>query len=227
MIPVLGLPVLNGPDHLDKLLASIDTPVGKVVIIDNGDVVGDIGHTVIKPRVNIGVAESWNLIIRSFPEAPYWVISNHDIVYAPGELERLADAVDEKGGLVMLGGMSVFALTKAVVKEVGWFDCNFHPAYFEDNDFDYRCRLAGVDISAIPSGSVHKTSSTLKDEPLYRTQNGKTFRLNHDYYIAKWGGEPYQEQFKTPFDDGGDPRECALDIDRLAEQWWHRVADKT
>lgn len=225
MIPVLGIPVLNGPEHLDALLASIDHPVGRVVVVDNGDVVGDIGHTVVKPRCNLGVAASWNFIIKSF-SAPWWVISNHDIVFAPGDLGRVADRMENEGGVVLLGGFSLFGISKDVVSKVGTFDENFVPAYYEDNDFDYRCRLAGVRISALPTALVHRTSSTLRDDPEYRNQNRRSFAANRRRYLDKWGGEPYREKFTTPFDAGGDFRDWRLDIDRLEEQRWVRVIDQ-
>jgi len=230
MIPVLGIPILNGPEHLDSLFDSIDYPVERIVLIDNGDVVHDaieaLDHvTVIKPRCNLGVAASWNFIIRS-TDAPWWVISNHDIVFSPGDLERLADRVANEGGVAMLGGFSVFAISKGVIPRVGWFDENFTPAYYEDNDFDYRCRLAEVKIRALPASLIHHTSSTLQEGPTYKDQNRMTFAANRKRYLDKWGGEPYREKFTTPFDAGGDFRDWRLDIDRVEAQRWVRVIDQ-
>jgi GT2 family glycosyltransferase len=225
MIPILGIPILNGPRHLDELIASIDYPVERIVVVDNGDVVGDIGHTVIKPRCNLGVAASWNLIIRSF-SAPWWVISNHDVVFSPGDLARLAERVSNEGGVAMLGGFTVFGISNGVIPRVGWFDENFTPAYYEDNDFDYRCRLAEVNVSSLPASLCHRTSSTLRDDPEYRAQNTRTFASNKQYYLDKWGGEPYREKFTTPFDAGGDFRDWRLDTSRLEAQRWIRVIDQ-
>jgi GT2 family glycosyltransferase len=226
MIPVLGVPILNGPEHLDKMLASIDYPVGRVVVIDNGDVVdGLVDETIIKPRSNLGVAASWNFIIRSF-SAPWWLITNHDIIFSPGDLARLAERMDGDADVAMLGGFSVFAVSKAAISKVGWFDENFSPAYYEDNDFDYRCRLAGIPIRALPASLVHMTSSTLRESPEYRNQNGSTFGANKQRYLDKWGGEPYREKFTTPFDAGGDFRDWRLDIDRLEAQRWVRDIDQ-
>jgi hypothetical protein len=36
VIPVLGIPILSRPDDLTAMLASVDEPVGRLVIIDNG-----------------------------------------------------------------------------------------------------------------------------------------------------------------------------------------------
>jgi GT2 family glycosyltransferase len=225
MIPVLGVPILNGPEHLDGLLASIDVPVGRIVVVDNGDVVGDIGHDVIKPRANIGVAASWNTIIKSTPDVPWWLITNHDLVFSPGDLERIAGEVDSSS-VILLSGFTAFALGSEVIDRVGWFDENFTPAYYEDNDFDYRCRLAGVRMKALPTGMTHRVSSTLRDDPLYKEQNSKTFESNKAYYLKKWGGQPYMEKFTSPFDAGGDIRDYRVDIGRLGAQRWERAVDR-
>jgi hypothetical protein len=61
MIPVHGVAILNGPDHLPELLASTDVPVEYRLVVDNGDVIADDflnEATIIKPRVNLGVAAS-------------------------------------------------------------------------------------------------------------------------------------------------------------------------
>ena len=224
MIPVLGIPILNGQDRLKDMLDSIDVPVGEIIIVDNGDVVTESEHTVIKPKCNLGVGASWNLVIKSRPKAEWWAMSNHDLVYSPGDLQRL---IDSMGEVVMLGaGFSIFGISRNAVKQLGYFDENFHPAYFEDNDYDYRCRLSGVEIKSIPSGSKHAVSSTLVDDPQYRRQNLPTFMSNRDYYHKKWGGRPYAETFKTPFDLGGDPNEWTVDIDRLSQQGWVRASDR-
>lgn len=225
MIPVFGVPILNGVEHLEAMHETIDAEVQQFVYVDNGDVLPD-EPSVIKPRYNMGVAAAWNAIIKATPWAEYWIISNHDKLFAPGELDKLAEET-EKGGLVMLGGFSTFGVHRFVIQEVGWFDEGFHPAFYEDNDMDYRCRLAGVSLTALPSASQHRNSSTLKDEPLYAKQNMTTFNANRERYRAKWGGDPYREQYKTPFDDpNASIRDTFLDIDLLARQQWDRVADK-
>jgi GT2 family glycosyltransferase len=162
--------------------------------------------------------------VQTVADAPWWFITNHDVVLAPGDLQSLAEEMDEDS-VVMLGGFTAFAVGRNVIPKVGWFDENFHPAYYEDNDFDYRCRLAGVRFINLPTGMRHATSSTLMEEKEYRRQNSATFMSNRQYYLDKWGGEPYREKFDTPFDAGGDFRDWRLDIERLKAQRWTRVVD--
>jgi GT2 family glycosyltransferase len=72
MIPVLGIPILTGPDLLNKMLRSVTLPVDHLVIIDNGKVVEEIKTSAEKVDIvqmpnNVGVAQAWNLIIKSTP----------------------------------------------------------------------------------------------------------------------------------------------------------------
>lgn len=223
MIPVLGVPILNRPDLLLTMLRSIDVPVGRIVIIDNGDVVPDIldeNVRVIRPGHNLGVGASWNLIVKTTPRAPWWVFANSDLEFVPGDLARLAEHMVTVGGLALLGTFSVAGISAEVFEKAGLFDENFAPAYYEDNDFDYRCRLAGVPMAGLPTGLRHHISSTLNSSPNYRRQNTQTFAANGVYYHEKWGGPPMGEVYTTPFNRGGDPREWRLDVSRLAAQAW-------
>lgn len=230
MIPVLGVPILSEPKLLLRMLASIDVPVGRVVVVDNGDVVDgvipalpeydDLNISVIKPGHNLGVAASWNAIIKAVPDAPWWAIVNFDLVFAPGDLARLDEHMDKEGGVALLGTFSAFGVDRGAIKRAGMFDENFHPAYYEDNDFDYRCRLAGVPMAGLPAGLTHDISSTLQSSPSFRAGNMRSFPQNGDYFVRKWGGTPYHEVYTTPFNAGGDIRSWQLDVDRLAAQRW-------
>jgi len=221
MIPVLAVPILANPALLIEMLASIDVEVGRTIVIDNGGVVGDLPSVeVFRPGRNLGVAASWNFIMREVPEAPWWAFAGFDIIFAPGDLRRLTDHMEKLGGVALLGGFSAFGIDHAAVERAGWFDENFHPAYFEDNDYDYRCQLAGVPLAGLPAGLSHKVSSTLEANPGYSRQNGRTFPLNAHYYRMKWGGFPRQERFATPFNRGGNVSDWEVTEDRIRELAW-------
>ena len=92
MIPVLGFCTLKRFDLADRLLASIDYPVEHLVIVDNSGtqswnpVVPQFVKNVWLIRVpyGLGLVGAWNLIIKSTPYAPYWLLINDDAWFEPG-----------------------------------------------------------------------------------------------------------------------------------------------
>lgn len=224
MIPVIGVPILTGPALLEEMIATIDVEVGEILVIDNGNVVGDLaGATVLKPERNLGVAASWNHIMAIRPDAPWWAMIGYDVLFAKGDLARLTEHMERVGGVGLLAGFSAFGIDHTAIELAGTFDENFHPAYFEDNDYDRRCQLTGVPLHGLPAGLLHRVSSTINNNVVYRTENSRTFPYNAMYYRLKWGGTPRQEQYDTPFDEGGSVKDWVLDEERLVTQAWSRA----
>lgn len=230
MIPVLAIPVLNRPDLLAATVASIDHPVGTLLIIDNspelgmGDVAEEhqpacVGELVVtEPPTNLGVAASWNLAIRSYPAAPWWAIVNADIEFAPGALAALDEAMTDAAEVRCLVEFGAFGITAEAIDRVGFFDENFYPVYVEDTDYRRRCALLGVPIYDIPNDTTHVGSVSYRGNP--RAKNASTYPENVAYYRAKWGGWLGNERYTTPFDAGGPVDHWRLDRRRLASQAW-------
>lgn len=224
MIPVLGVPIISRPDLLRRLLSSVDVPVGRRIIIDNGDVVAD--HLLpVKLPANLGIAASWNLVVKLTPDAPWWLLVNADVEFAAGDLARIvAEMTDPSPRIVTMDGFAAFAINAAAIETVGWFDENYHPAYVEDCDYEYRCALLGVPIIELPHGARHDTSSTIAD-PHYARQNARSYPANVRYHEQKWGGSLRGgERFTSPFDHGGDPADWTLDLARLRDNGWETTA---
>lgn len=192
MIPVIGVPVLNRPDLLHRMLASINYPVANLVIVDNGHVVSQ-GHVVdnvqrthiITMPSNLGVAGSWNLIIKSMPFAPWWLIVNSDAWFPEGSLARFNS--ESRADALVLGAGSppwcCFAIGEKVVQSVGLFDESLHPAYFEDGDLERRTVAAGIPLVQSDIPVHHDNSSTLAAG--YQAINDVTFQSNANYYRDK------------------------------------------
>lgn len=98
---------------------------------------------------------------------------------------------------------SAFMINKKLIKEVGWFDIGFHPAYFEDNDMHYRIKLAGLEAICCPQSLFYHFASKTQGDPRYPggfTSN-EEFARCRNYFIQKWGGMPGKETFTHPFND--------------------------
>lgn len=206
----LVVPVLSNFTGFAQLMNSVDAPI-KPIILDNWN-------------GNRGVAASWNQGIARGIECARLIICNDDVAFYPGTIAKLINMETMPYDLVSVVSTDTgqkgfledekpdfccFAIQpERFVESFGWFDENFKPAYFEDNDMYYRMKLAGaktalrLDARVDHGGSVTQLKGKGHDTD-DRVVSHHQFRLNRDYYTAKWGGEPGQEKYKTPFDRGG------------------------
>jgi GT2 family glycosyltransferase len=205
------IPTLNAYGELMRCIDSISASTVKVdniVVLDNG---GKFFRNfpsnlriVAMPR-NVGVAKSWNWFISNVPETR--IICNDDVEFAPDAIERMINSYDENNlifptGLESINAFSCFLLPQNIINSVGLFDEKISPdyAYYEDNDYHRRMRLAGFDIKTCDAGVRHLGSSTMKNYgKIMRNEHHKKFKLAKANYIKKWGGEPGQETFGTPY----------------------------
>ena len=232
-IPLLAIPVINRPDLLERLLASIDVVPDRVLVIDNSP--AGLEFTVPAqlepvlyidaPPANLGVAGSWNHAIKTHPEAPWWCIANADTEFGPGDLDALAFEMEQGGPrwVGINGDWRVFGLSFEAVEEVGLFDENYHPIYCEDADYERRCDMEGVAWYSITGTSTHEGSAAYRSDERYARANARTYPANVAYHVAKWGGSPRGgERYPTPFNSGASVASWSLDIRRLRDQRWDR-----
>lgn len=225
MIPVVGIPHLGDYELIDGAVVPLLRRAERIHIIDNSTTIGRIEmhypNTVVSNmHHNLGVGASWNLIIKLNPWARYWVIINNDVRFGAGDLDLLEEAI-RFYDVVTFGGMHAFAIRSSAIKRAGWFDENFVPGYFEDNDYHRRCELLGVSYHQLTENNLtHLGSQLIKRSEHYRSENSRTFPRNRGYYVEKWGGPVGEETYTTPFNRGGSPRDWTLDITRLTTQAW-------
>ena len=198
MIPAVIIPVLNRFDLLEECISSIDCEVEHLLIVDNsGGYSMPAGLysskvTVLNMPANMGVAGSWNLGIKSFPFAPYWIIASNDIKYASGQLQKLADNSSPDVVIKTSQAWSSFSIGSNIVKKVGLFDENYHPAYYEDTDYESRMRRLGLgdscqskNINVIAYGAA----TTIQNEERLFNRNIVTNESNYQYWQKKFNAE--------------------------------------
>ena len=175
------------------------------LILDNGNQdipCVDDNTWIWESKENLGVAGSWNYLINKaiLNDFKYFLILNDDVILQKKEHEIrdiLKKGTSEHFYLCRpYYNWSSFLLTKKVYEKVGAFDEGFKKAYFEDNDYMYRMKLAGVPIKYIDelNPDVYLNSQTIEKNPLLGG-----YIDNKEYFIQKWGGLPESETFKTPF----------------------------
>lgn len=97
---------------------------------------------------------------------------------------------------------SCFMINLETVERVGFFDEDFFPAYFEDNDYHYRVKLAGGEaIANTTAVFIHYGSRTQNQKADGPVVPGPAFENNRAYFMRKWGGAPGFEKFSTPFNN--------------------------
>lgn len=191
MIPVLGFATVSRFDLAQRLLDSIDYPIDNLVIVDNS------GKREFSPNVNkelvkntwliqvphgLGANGAWNLIIKSTPHAPYWVIPNDDSHFEPGALQTIAEQVDTQAfNFVNVNPKwSCVIPTEGSVSKAGLWDEAFHPIYFDDDDYEWRMKELGVKFSYINATVHHDNSSSLM-----AGRNAETFSRNSSLHANK------------------------------------------
>ena len=225
-IPVLGTLVCTTTKWIEKQIQSIDFPIENYIIINNNenflakklDILVSKGNKFIKNfkvyhmPYNLGCAEGWNTIIKSFLFSPYWVIVNDDVSFTPGFLKELHETAVENpdAGLIhgnpftqhlltRFGLFDMFLIRDWVIKDFGLFDTNFYPAYYED--YDYIFRLINSSFKII-NQLKHKYYHGDTFEYFKSGQNTKKFSnklsnkltyiksVNYNYCYKKWNIVP-------------------------------------
>lgn len=99
---------------------------------------------------------------------------------------------------------SAFMINRRCWEKVGEFDEAFKPAYFEDNDYHRRIKLAGMKAVVYPPSMFYHYGSRTQNEASEDGRPivpGPVFENNRAYYSAKWGGIPGSETHDHPFGD--------------------------
>jgi len=199
VIPVLGFCTLKRFDLAERLLASIDYSIENLVIIDNSgtqswqpskpDLVKKMW--LIQVPYGLGLVGAWNLIIKSTPYAPYWVLVNDDAWFEAGSLEKVAAEVDTKAlnFLDIEPAWSAVVFGEGMVSKVGLYDERFYPLYFDDNDLERRVDYAGVPKKTIQAKMHHENSSTLNSG--FHQANSVSYSNNQNLLSQKEKEEDY------------------------------------
>ncbi len=228
-IPVVGALVVSELQLLKQQIESVDFPIENYVIFNNngkGEIDEELNKLAAEPHdfiekikvchlpANIGVAAGWNLIIKSYLMAPYWIVVSADVSFGKGFLQEMYErAQDPEVGTIHgfegdfgVGSWTVFLLKDWVVQQVGLFDENFYPAYGED--VDYIMRIIAYERHGTPlkkimnldSGFLHGGHDAKQNEKEYLKYGRQSSRgnpelekkmklstfTNFDYLDRKW-----------------------------------------
>jgi GT2 family glycosyltransferase len=207
--------VYDSLSYTKDCIASLmqNAPLAEIIVVNNGSKKDTFEYLkslnnikVIHWKKNLGVSKAWNAGLKLATRKVLCVLNNDVLVYQNG-MQKLVDAALVHGiagaeGACMnmdysyaysthnesesdyLGGYCL-VYRRDVWEKVGEFDELFSPAYWEDNDWCLRAKIAGYKWKIISGCVFHyvaRTSGRVMDmNSLFETQKIK--------FINKWNKE--------------------------------------
>lgn len=208
----LGIPTYNRKDLLIRCLDSLKPSrhlIDKLIVVDNGQQNIPPLETIdqlIENDTNRGYGGGTNQILQiaKDEEADWCLILNDDITMYPWFMEKLLPILELCNNRWLLTPdweWAAIAFSKLGIKELEfkpgqWFDEQFWPGYFVDNDIHWRIILTGEEQNVLVSG-VPELTPWIKEKSKTKELAPE---LNHvasvPLYIKKWGGLPGKEENK-------------------------------
>lgn len=193
----LIVPVLNRYDLLNRMIESIDYPIERLLIIDNGAESGEgepvcenanvARMDIIKISNNLGIAPAWNLGVKNYPFEDIYYFTSNDCVFQPGTLEKLKqESARDKVTISQLWPhWQLFSVGDQVFENCGLFDEAIFPMNFEDDEFQWRVTEMGYEVKVADLPMQHDGQMTFKSNAHYARRNSETYRANEDYFNQK------------------------------------------
>jgi GT2 family glycosyltransferase len=135
-------------------------------------------------------------ILAAMDENPEWGIAGCTLLDADGKVEHAGAYLDYpsiRGVHILEPALTaphtvnhttgyvtgaLFVIRRSLWEEIGPFDEDFYPAYYEETDFCYRARRAGYAIGYVPQAqAIHlRSSSDWHRDPLHHAANQELSR---------------------------------------------------
>lgn len=156
---------------------------------------------------NLGVSASWNIGIELARDhrREFLIIMSAGVEFEKGGWQQFLAACHtqaDRWGLDNQWGWHCLCLRMSMVEEVGLFDSENFPSYFEDNDYIWRMKcktgffangegMRKYHLNAtMPYGYAHAIKKSGVKPNWTQLQNR---------YIEKWGSVPGDEKWSEPF----------------------------
>lgn len=189
----------------------------KSVVVDSNDLVLYNDTNNLAKAWNIGIEEARKIGIEHF------FIPNLDVILHKDALYNLSTYASNNKGLCAMQAVptmvylkmgqfvdnakivnhdhafSAFMIDSETIDKVGYFYVGFEPCYFEDDDYQYRLKLADMVGMRVGKAlfyhfSMQSIQNSKEDQDSFNTY----FYKNRDLYIKRWGGLPELETYTKP-----------------------------
>lgn len=166
---------------------------------------------------NIGVARSWNIGARRVVEEKldYLIILSAAIVLNRG-MDDFIEQLDNPHGVESQFSYHLIAIGRPTFEQIGYFDENFYPSYYEDADFIRRMELAHISHVVGPPPTLPVVHVDAERQGIALTIKSGALHVDFlalaAYFREKWGADSEyetQEQrdkmYQHPFNDSANP----------------------
>ena len=167
-----------------------------------------------------GLAHCWNLAVL-YAAHEHVVIANDDIELDEGWQPKVEAALQDHDHVNMAyptNRWGCFATSKAVVRELGWFDERFVGIYYEDEDWWLRLQEAGKRVTSVDVAR-HDGALRAADRLAHGTVLDLDPAANEAAFLAKW--QPWTGGEGTPLALKGAIGECNRVTRARPEDTWH------
>jgi len=163
-IPVMGTGVVADPmNFVPRLAQSIDFCVNNFVLVKAKGMILTEGINILQSSPHIrnltiitheyglfSVSEGWNLVLKSFPDELWYLISAYDVEFKENQLQAISNNFWRDSGFKIINdvikrtsinlnfvfvnwenmepaGYNLFAISSLVIRAIGYFDENIFP----------------------------------------------------------------------------------------------------
>ncbi|MFA5937117.1 MAG: hypothetical protein WC822_04540 [Candidatus Paceibacterota bacterium] len=216
------MPVTSEADAFNNAITRIPDKT-KLTVVNNWDntevaktckYLENCGAEVLWHPENLGCAPSFNVGVKMLaqPEIDFVIIMVAACLFhrSVDDFVRIIEEREakEKNYYYLTIGpyhtdLHAFAVTKRFYQEIGTYDENFWPVYYEDTDLGRRMQLMGIQKTVIRDDI--RTSQGLSMAVSGDSRLRQLWGINADrvvnYYRSKWGGDHTFETFTHPFNN--------------------------
>jgi hypothetical protein len=201
------MPVYKMTHRVRKGFETMDIPKENILVISFDPACKELEDRaeVIITEENLGCSRAWNIALQRHHDWTFLVSSS--MVYPEGfsKVVEVLEQSNEKELFFTQHSWHCNAVSQKTVEQIGYFDENFYPAYYEDTDYEMRIEIAGLHWD-----KVYEICATCQVDGA-ATLDGLRLNINalEDYFVEKWGSvwsrpNP-QDPWKHPFNNPNTP----------------------
>lgn len=140
------------------------------------------------------LTRSWNQLIILSRTENIAIISD-DISVSEVFREELENVINKHDTLFLINRTWChFVTNKKTVQKVGWFEERFPGIGWEDNDYMFRMKMAGIPCPSEKVLGILNLSTDNDNNPGWENPEGRKMKYtsaNEDYFQSKWWTEKY------------------------------------